>query len=137
ESCVPVPTEGREQPRKETGEIMKRKTLRHVALAALFALIVAACGTEEGSSAGSDSGADATENEKAPSEATEVSDDHDDSLAITEETGSADESIEPIRIGMINMSEGTPSYPDVAEGVDAGAAYANAELEGIGGHPIE
>src|SRR5699024_9161963 len=78
-----------------------------------------------------------TEASPSSSDSTTVSDDHDDTLAIPEETGPADDSLEPIRIGMINMSDGTPSYPDVAVGADAGASYANAALGGIDGRPIE
>lgn len=52
-------------------------------------------------------------------------------------TGPADESLDPVVIGMINMDEGTPSYPDVSTGVDAAAALVNAELGGIHGRPVE
>src|SRR3546814_19247287 len=35
------------------------------------------------------------------------------------------------------MDEGTPSYPDVSVGIDAGAELVNAELGGIQGRPVE
>lgn len=50
----------------------------------------------------------------------------------------ADESLEPIRIGMINQ-ENTPlgSFPEVRAAAEAAAAWVNAELGGVDGHPIE
>ncbi len=38
---------------------------------------------------------------------------------------------------MVNMDEGTPSYPLVSAGVDAAAEYINAKLGGIQGRPVE
>ncbi len=57
--------------------------------------------------------------------------------SIPTETGPADESLEPVVIGMINMDEGTPSYPLVSAGADAAAEYVNAKLGGIQGRPVE
>jgi branched-chain amino acid transport system substrate-binding protein len=50
----------------------------------------------------------------------------------------ADPSLAPIRLGIINQ-EGTPvgSYSEVRAAVEAGAAWVNAELGGVNGHPIE
>jgi branched-chain amino acid transport system substrate-binding protein len=50
----------------------------------------------------------------------------------------ADESLEPIRIGMINQ-ENTPlgSFPEVRAAAEAAAAWVNAELGGVDGRPIE
>jgi branched-chain amino acid transport system substrate-binding protein len=50
----------------------------------------------------------------------------------------ADESLEPIRIGMINQ-EDTPagSYPELRYAADAAINFINAELGGVDGRPIE
>jgi branched-chain amino acid transport system substrate-binding protein len=50
----------------------------------------------------------------------------------------ADASLPPIRLGMINQEE-TPvgSYAEVRAAVEAAAAWVNAELGGVDGHPIE
>lgn len=50
----------------------------------------------------------------------------------------ADDSLEPIKLGMINQ-ENTPvgSYPELRVAVEAAMAWANAELGGVDGHPIE
>lgn len=113
---------------------MKRSSLRRVAVASLLALVLAACGTDDDTGSGDRSN---DRSSSPPTSAVEIEDDHDDTAAIPDEVGPADESLDPIRVGMINMSEGTPSYPDVAVGADAAVSYANAKLGGIGGHPIE
>ena len=61
----------------------------------------------------------------------------DHSVAVPVPSGPADESLEPVVVGVINMDEGTPSYPDVSAGIDAAAALVNAELGGIQGRPVE
>ncbi|WP_162942267.1 ABC transporter substrate-binding protein [Desertimonas flava] len=60
-----------------------------------------------------------------------------DTASVPAAAGPADESLEPVVIGMINMDEGTPSYPDVSTGVDAAVGLINAELGGIQGRPVE
>jgi branched-chain amino acid transport system substrate-binding protein len=50
----------------------------------------------------------------------------------------ADTSLAPIKLGMINQ-EDTPvgSYAEVRASVEAAAAWVNAELGGVEGHPVE
>lgn len=50
----------------------------------------------------------------------------------------ADESLEPIKIGMINQ-EDTPagSFPELRFAADAAVTFINAELGGVGGRPLE
>ncbi|MFN3258728.1 MAG: ABC transporter substrate-binding protein [Ilumatobacter sp.] len=50
----------------------------------------------------------------------------------------ADDSLEPVRIGMINQ-ENTPlgSFPEVRAAAEAAVAWVNAELGGVGGRPVE
>ncbi len=45
---------------------------------------------------------------------------------------------DPIRLGLINQEDNAlGSYPEVRAGVEAAAAWINAELGGVGGRPIE
>jgi branched-chain amino acid transport system substrate-binding protein len=50
----------------------------------------------------------------------------------------ADDSLEPIKLGLINQ-ENTPigSFPEVRAAAEAAAAWVNAELGGVDGHPVE
>lgn len=44
----------------------------------------------------------------------------------------------PVKVGLINNEGSSPqSEPSVGDAAEAAAAYANAELGGIGGHPIQ
>jgi branched-chain amino acid transport system substrate-binding protein len=56
-----------------------------------------------------------------------------------EETDSmmADESMDPIKIGLISQEEELFSFPEVRAVAEAYVAYFNAELGGIDGHPVE
>lgn len=129
-----------------------------IALAVTLSLAVAACGSDDDSS-GSDASTapavtDAPDSTDAPdttdapddtdttdaaetTDAAAPSDEEDHSLSIPEEVGPADESLDPVVIGVINMDEGVPSFPDVSVGIDAAAALVNAELGGIQGRPVE
>ena len=45
---------------------------------------------------------------------------------------------EPVRIGMINTDTGAAAtFPEIALGAQIGVDWLNAELGGVGGHPIE
>lgn len=118
---------------------MKKTTIRRIAIAALLSLTAVACGDDDDSTAAKDQ--EPTEETTTTAAGGDVADgeavDQDDTAAIPEATGPADESLEPVVIGMINMDEGTPSYPDVSIGVDAAAELVNAELGGIHGRPVE
>src|SRR5690606_818479 len=119
----------------EEDDAVKRTSIRRAGAALIMALVVAACGDDDASSSDTTAaGGDEVTTTVAGGEAV---DDHDDTLAIPTATGPADDSLEPVVIGMINMDEGTPSYPDVSIGVDAGVELINAELGGIHGRPVE
>ena len=49
----------------------------------------------------------------------------------------ADSSLAPVKIGLVNVDSGSPSFPDVNEGAKAAVKYMNAELGGVNGHPVE
>jgi branched-chain amino acid transport system substrate-binding protein len=108
---------------------LKPTTVRRAAAVLALSLLVTACGSSDDDSSGSSgSGGDGPSSTVAPDT---------DTGSIPEPTGPADESLDPVKIGMINMDEGTPSYPDVSVGVDAAAELVNAELGGIQGRPVE
>lgn len=120
---------------------MKSSILRRGAVIAAMSLSLTAfaCGDDDTTTNADD---ETTETSETTSEGTtdgpeNVDANHDDTAAIPEATGPADESLDPVVIGVINMDEGTPSYPDVSVGIDAAAELVNAELGGIGGHPVE
>ena len=121
-----------------------------LAVAASCALLVAACGSDDdGASTDSETPAatdspeatdgaestdapdatDAPEGTDAP-DATDAPDDGD--------TPSGEATGEPIKIGVQNL-EGDPngSFPEFSLAIQAAADYVNAELNGLGGRPIE
>ena len=49
----------------------------------------------------------------------------------------ADESLPPVRIGMIAQEEELIAFPEMRAAAEAVVAYFNAELGGIDGHPVE
>ncbi len=49
----------------------------------------------------------------------------------------ADESLEPVKIGLIAQIEELMAFPEVPAAVKAYVDYFNAELGGINGHPVE
>lgn len=120
----------RPAPNNPEGETVKRTTMRMTAAVLGLALAAAACGDDDGD----DSAAADDVTTTAPDTAAAA---EDDGASIPETTGPADESLDPVVIGMINMDEGTPSYPLVSSGADAAAEFINAELSGINGRPVE
>jgi branched-chain amino acid transport system substrate-binding protein len=111
---------------------LEKSPIRRLAMVLALTVAVAACGSDDdddATSSGTDDG-DTTE------ETTEAAGPIADGGAIPETSGPADESLDPVVVGMINMDEGTPSYPDVSVGVDAAVELVNAELGGIHGRPV-
>jgi len=51
--------------------------------------------------------------------------------------GKADPSKSPIVIGYVNQEGGVPAFPESTAGTKAAVDYVNAELGGIGGHPLK
>jgi branched-chain amino acid transport system substrate-binding protein len=51
--------------------------------------------------------------------------------------GKADSSQTPVTIGFINDEGGIPSFPEGSVAAQAAVKFANAQLGGIGGHPIK
>lgn len=110
---------------------MKHTSIRRrgAVVALALGLLVTGCGSsDDGDDTSSGSGDGGPSSTVAPDT---------DTGAIPEATGPADEALDPLVIGMINMDEGTPSYPDVSVGVDAAVELVNAELGGIQGRPVE
>ncbi|WP_250279779.1 ABC transporter substrate-binding protein [Frankia sp. Cppng1_Ct_nod] len=49
----------------------------------------------------------------------------------------ANASLSPVTIGLINQQGGEVGYPDLTDGANVAVTYVNAELGGIGGHPLK
>ena len=65
-------------------------------------------------------------------------DDEAPSDAVSPSEGPADESLEPVRIGMMNQeNDPVGSFPEAREAAEGAVDYINAELGGIDGHPVE
>lgn len=111
---------------------------RGLAIATLCALIVAAAAcTEDPADSGSTIASTPGESTDPPGGSTSTSGGEDAidawALAYTGGTsGPADG--EPIRIGYVNQED---LFPEATIGVDAAAAYLNAELGGFDGRPVE
>jgi branched-chain amino acid transport system substrate-binding protein len=108
---------------------MTRSLTRAAALVAAVSLLVTACGSDDDEAS--------TTDDDVPASTAPATGEASGTAAIPEETGPADSTLEPVVVGMINMDEGAPSYPDVSTGVDAAAEYINAQLGGIHGRPVE
>lgn len=84
-----------------------------------------------------------TEEEAGEEEAGEAEETEDASTgaegdsAVPEETGPADDSLEPVKIGWINNDDGPVSFPATTAGFETAIAYINDKLGGIDGHPVE
>jgi len=118
---------------------MKTSKLWRV-LAVIFAVALFAA------SCSSDGGTDTGDGEGAATTAAPADDGGDDAPAETEApddteapatTEAPAEELDPVKIGLIAQDEELYSAPEVRGAVQAYIDYANAELGGIDGHPIE
>ncbi len=123
----------------------RSRNKRLAAAAISFALVVAACGSDDGGGDAADTTeateeGDAAETTEAPepddTETTETTEATDDGAAEEEPAGEA--TGEPFVIGVQNP-EGDPngSFPEFSLGIQAAADYVNTELGGLQGRPIE
>lgn len=117
-------------PRGTSLKMKSRYPTVALSLGLTLTMAAAACGSDDGDTGGG--GGDATDLPAADADVVT-----DEGEAIPETSGPADESLDPVVVGMINMDEGTPSYPDVSAGADAAAELVNAELGGIHGRPVQ
>jgi branched-chain amino acid transport system substrate-binding protein len=141
------------------GEIMKKSLLTIIAVFALFAT---ACGGSSDSDSTTSSSSEETETESSSSETTEESsssasetaeeeeaednsganeevvEEEEEAGPEPEEPVAADDSLAPVRIGLMNQ-ENDPigSFPEIRLGIEGAVDYINAELGGIDGHPVE
>jgi branched-chain amino acid transport system substrate-binding protein len=51
--------------------------------------------------------------------------------------GAADESLDTVKIGFINVEGGVPSFPEATAAAQASADFINDHLGGVDGHPVE
>ncbi len=135
-----------------------------LALLSVLALLAAACGDDDDGTGTAPPEATATPAAEAPTDPADEEDptaapddetgaDGDDEAVADDddaptdggadpeggaETGPADPSLEPVRIGLLNQeNDVVGSFPEFRIGVEGAAEYINAELGGIGGHPVE
>ena len=123
----------------------------------LIALFLSACGDSD-SDDGTQTSTSASEqqstsdNSSSESEETAVEDDEPEETTAEEESEetvveeepevagpvAADESLPPVRIGLLNQeNDPVGSFPEIRLGLEGAVGYINAELGGIDGHPIE
>ncbi|GAA1795923.1 hypothetical protein GCM10009795_046730 [Nocardioides hankookensis] len=107
---------------------MKRHKVRSaMGAAAVLAVLLTGCSEEAPNSSNDDSSTDSTSeiDQSIGSEFTGGTE------------GKADDSAEPIKVGLINQEGGQISNPEAAVAVQAAFDYINAEQGGIGGRPLE
>ena len=132
-----------------------------IGIFALLALFTSACGgsdSEDGaqtstsaseqqsssdssSSASEETAAEETAAEEAEPEETAAEEAEPEETTVEEEVAgpvAADESLPPVRIGLLNQeNDPVGSFPEIRLGLEGAVGYINAELGGIDGHPIE
>ncbi|MCK6212123.1 ABC transporter substrate-binding protein [Georgenia sp. EYE_87] len=99
-----------------------------LALCGVGAVVVASCTTSVG---GAD-GASPTNGDGLSTDQYQVALDY-----VGGEATSADASLEPVRIGFINVEGGVPSFPEATVAATAAVEYVNEYLGGVQGHPLE
>jgi branched-chain amino acid transport system substrate-binding protein len=104
-----------------------------------LALVAAACGSDDETDAGAES-SDSTEADSGgdSGDGDSGGDGSDGDSGGDDSGDGAMEAGEPIKIGVQNL-EGDPngSFPEYSIAIQAAADYVNAELDGLGGRPIE
>jgi branched-chain amino acid transport system substrate-binding protein len=108
-------------------------------LTAALALVVAGCASGDDDTATTEPADENAGTNDEPAEAPKAETVGNDwALAYTGGTdGAADPNLDPIVIGYINQEGGVPAFPEATVGLEAAVEYANEELGGIEGHPLE
>ncbi len=125
---------------------------------AVLALLLSACGgdsdtgaasqdspsepEEQNSTAGSSGDSEEAAVEEEDSEEAAVEEEDSEEADVQEEEPAqpvaADDSLPPVRIGLLNQeNDPVGSFPEIRLCIEGAVAYINAELGGIGGHPVE
>ena len=121
--------------------MIRSRLWRLLAITFAIALVAASCGSD-----GTTDSADEADTSETTAPAEEESSDDggdadadDDAMEEDADEGEAmdDESLDPVKIGLIAQDEELFSAPEVRSAVQAYVDYANAELDGVNGHPIE
>ena len=117
------------------------KVLRLLALLFAFTLVAAACNGSD--SDGDTGGADTTAapTTAAPDDADDTEPDTteapDDGGSDDDDGAMADDSLDPVKIGLIAQDEELFAFPEVRAAAEAFTEYFNTELGGINGNPVE
>jgi branched-chain amino acid transport system substrate-binding protein len=120
----------------------KKRTRLLLGVAASFALVVAACGSDDDSGSATSEAPEATTAATEAPEATTAGTEAPDTTEAESSGGKYDPigeaAGEPIKIGVQNL-EGDPngSFPEFSLAMQAAADFVNTELNGLGGRPIE
>jgi branched-chain amino acid transport system substrate-binding protein len=106
------------------------------------ALALAACGsssttTSTKSTTGSGSGASSTTTSSGATGSAALSSAASQYAPFTGGTAGKAASGTPINIGFINNQGGVPSFPDATAAADVAVQFVNAQLGGVGGHPVK
>ncbi len=114
------------------------RLLRTLSVLLALTLVAAACGDDDddddrSASTAADESAAATTTTAAPTTTTTTTTTTTPMSAST----AADESMAPVKIGLIAQIEEMMAFPEVPAAVEAYADYFNAELGGVDGHPVE
>lgn len=99
---------------------MKRPTIQVLRLLAIlfaFVVVAAACGSDDDDTSTDDGG--------------------DEETAAPADANAADDSLDPVKIGLIAQDEELVAFPEVRAVAQAMTEYFNAEEGGVDGHPVE
>jgi branched-chain amino acid transport system substrate-binding protein len=117
------------------GSITRGHRLRWAVVAA--AVVLAAAGCSGGDDASPPSGGGQTTAPAAAAPVTRTDRPVTDYVEyVGGKAGAADASKAPVAIGWVNSQGGTNEIPEATLGAQAAVKYVNAELGGVGGHPV-
>ena len=130
---------------QEDGTMKNRR--RCVAAATGLLLLVSACGSDDDDSTAESTSAAAVTTTAAPpgteapvatdAPATTDAPASTDAPATSTDEPAGPATGEPLRVGFVSTLQGTVTYPGSESGAQAAAEYANTELGGVNGRPIE
>jgi len=107
--------------------------LQLLSLLFVFSLFAAACGGDGDSDGEADNSSDSTSAQADGDSDNGNDEDNDDAM----DENAADDSLDPVKIGVIAQDEELVAFPEVRGAATAMEGYINAELGGIDGHPVE
>ncbi|RZV47227.1 MAG: hypothetical protein EX269_05245 [Acidimicrobiales bacterium] len=116
---------------RETHMRTSTTLLRLLAVLLSLSLVAIACGSDDDADTGSSS--DTTADTGGDDEPADTGGDDEPA----DDGNMADDSMDPVKIGLIAQDEELLAFPEVRAVAQAYVDYANAELGGIDGHPVQ